>query len=114
MVDIRGHNFGAQSCEIPRLGPVYIPGKHARGEITVRVVKDGPNQTATLCPGGSQHCDHFFNRHDTLSFENFTTPSFASPVTFAFTHKPRGPIVSPLFSLSALFLGAARMLSSNA
>jgi len=51
--------LGTQSSEMPRLGSVYIPGEHPRGETSARLAKDGSNQTATLRASCSYDCDTF-------------------------------------------------------
>src|SRR5215468_8473711 len=63
IVYVRTHNFSTQSCKTVCLGAIQIPSEHARGETTIRVVKDRPDQTTALHTGCSHHCDYFSVTH---------------------------------------------------
>src|SRR5262245_39983668 len=68
IVYVRTHNFSTQSCKTFCPGAIHIPSEHARGETTIRVVKDRPDQTTALRTGCSYHCDNLSAVHCDLLF----------------------------------------------
>ena len=68
IVYIRDHNFSTQSCEVLCLGSARISGKHASCETTIRVVKDGSDQSTALLTGCAHYCDDFSVAHGDLPF----------------------------------------------
>src|SRR5215831_7835214 len=75
IVYVRTHNFSTQPCKTLCYGAIHIPSEHARGESTIRVVKDRPDQTSALRTGCSHHCDNFSVAHcDLLSSPSAITP----------------------------------------
>ena len=62
VIDVGGHDLGAEARELPGLVRVDVPGDGPGGEAAVGIVQDGADQAAALGAGGADYRNDFLGR----------------------------------------------------